>query len=97
MRSGQADQRSGDFHARNLLGLFHRTCDGLRRRGQVHDYTLLDAFRRFDARAQDADGLFFHPSHQGADFGRAYVNSDNNFVHRLFLVTYRMVHPGIPR
>ena len=96
MRPGQADQGSGDFHARNLLGLFHRTRDGLRSRRQVHDYALLDAFRRFYARAQDADGLFFHPSHQGADFGRAYVNSNNNLVHR-FSVTYRMVHPGIPR
>ena len=65
-----------------LLGLLHRTGDGLRGRAQVHDDTLADALRRLDAHAQDADGLvILHTPDQRADLGRANVNASQYLFH----------------
>ena len=93
---GQADHGPGDLDPRGGFGLLDRLGYGLGGRSQIDDDAFLDPLGGFHARPQDADGTFLHPPHQGADFGRADINSYNNLIHRLPALTYRMVHPGIP-
>ncbi len=83
VRAGQADQGRGDLQAGRTLGLLYRAGNRLGGSGQVDDGAFADSLGRFDAHPQDAQvALPLHPRDQGADLGRAYINSDDNrFVH----------------
>jgi hypothetical protein len=83
----QADQGGQDFDPGSALGFIHRTRHRLGGGFQVDHHTLAHALRRFDAHTQDTQpvkitGLAWRllAGDQGADFGSADINANQNLI-----------------
>ena len=53
----------------------------LRKLGHIGNDALLHASARFYAKPNDEDILWTHLTDNRTDFGRAYVNANNQFIH----------------